>query len=218
MGIAHAALDFEGQSGVFLNALAYPLGANKVEVGGHYLSLNSLGQVDTFNLGVGLKKNLELGYTELTTTVDGLKNQNILSAKWQAVAEKKDIPAVAVWAQARHQESGSGSTDLGVSVTKVISGDHPIILDLGARRTKALGIGLFGFNHDYKTKLEGVAAVFVTKKLIVGTEFKQQINSKTWTDIAARYVVNNHFNLDAGIADLGPGLGNQIALAATWSL
>jgi hypothetical protein len=59
--------------------------------------------------------------------------------------------------------------------------------------------------------------VFVTPKLAIGTEFKQQINANTWKDLAVRYVVSKNLNIDAGIADLAPGLRNQYALGLTWS-
>ncbi len=91
-------------------------------------------------------------------------------------------------------------------------------MDLGLRSTKALGLGLFGIGNSRETKLEGSAALFVTPKFAVGTEFKQQIDASTWTDIALRYIASNTLNIDAGIADFGPSINRQFALAATYTL
>lgn len=217
-GGARAALNLEGQSGVFLNSLAYPLQSGKIEVSTHNVNLDRLGGVSTFNVSTGLNHGIELGVTKVTSSVSGVKDQNVLLAKWQFSKETQSSPAVSLWAINRDLSGGSGSLDYGISTTKLVHvGKYPTVVDLGVRSTKALGLGLFGFSGDRKLKFEGSAAVFVTKKFAVGTEFKQQIGADTWKDIAFRYVASDHLNIDAGIADLGPGLGNQIALAATWS-
>lgn len=215
---SQAALNLEGQSGIFLNSLAYPLAPGAVEVSAHNVDLDDLGGVTTFNTATGLKKNLEIGYTRVTSSVDGVKDQNLFNLKWQFNKESKDTPAFALWTQYRDLTGGSNSADYGISVTKLFNlGKFPTIVDLGARSTKALGLGLFGIGDSRELKFDGSVAVFVTKNFAVGTEFKQQIGAETWKDIAFRYVANKNLNIDAGIADLGPGLGNQIALAATWS-
>lgn len=215
---SQAALNLEGQSGIFLNSLAYPLAPGAIEVSAHNVNLDDLGGVTTYNAATGLKNNLELGYTRVTSSVNGVKDQNLLNLKWQFNKETKDAPAIAIYTQYRDLASGDNSFDYGISVTKLFNlGKFPTVVDFGARSTKALGLGLFGFGSDRQIKLEGSVAVFVAKNFAIGTEFKQQVNAQTWKDIAFRYVVNKNLNIDAGIADLGPGLRNQIALAATWS-
>lgn len=217
-GSAHAALNLEGQSGVFLNSLAYTTPTGKAEVSSHYVNMDNLGSISTFNVNTGLSRDLELGFTRLSSAVSGVNDQNVLLAKWQFKKETKSIPAVAFWTISRNLSGGSGSTDFGVSATKLLNfGKFPTVVDLGVRSTKGLGLGLFGFSDDRKLKLEGSFATFVTKNFAVGAEFKQQIGADAWTDIAFRYVASDSLNIDAGIADLGAGLGNQIALAATWS-
>jgi hypothetical protein len=198
--------------------VAYPLSANKIEVSSHNVDLDELGSVSTFNFATGLGKGIELGFTRITSSVTGVNDQNLLLGKWQFAAEKKSTPAASLWAISRSVLGGSGSTDYGLSLTKLVgSGKHPVLLDVGVRSTKALGLGLFGFGNDRKLKLEGSVAVFVTKRFVVGSEFKQQIGADTWKDIAFRYVVSDRLNIDAGIAALGPDLDNQLALAATWT-
>jgi hypothetical protein len=217
--ISHAALNLEGQSGIFLNALAYPLAAGKLETSAHAVDLDTLGSVSTFNLTTGLKSNFELGYTKVVSAVTSVQDQNILHAKWLFLPESKSVPALAVWA-ANRNVTGLGTTqDWGVAATKALTiGGHTTVVDVGTRSTRGLGLGLFGFTPKREWELEGSLALFITKKLAVATEFKQQIGAKTWTDYAIRYQASDKLNLDAGIANLNSALNNQVALAATWSL
>lgn len=213
---ALAALSLEGQSGIFLNGLAYTVPQGKTEVSAHEVNLSGLGSVETYSITTGLAHGVELGYTRIGSHVSGVATQDVIHAKWNFAKETKTTPAVAAWVISRSLTGGDSSIDYGVSATKILPvGKTPIVVDLGARSTKAKGLGLFGFNDDRKLKLEGSAAIFLTKKFAVGTEFKQQIGGDAWTDIAFRYIASDKLNIDAGIADLGPGLRRQIALAAT---
>ena len=215
---AWAALNLEGQSGVFLNSLAYTLDPGRFEASNHHVNLDGLGSVTSFSLSTGLRDGVEVGMTRLTSTVSGVKDQTVFLAKWQFAKERKSSPAAALWIERRDLSGGENSTDFGISATKLTTlSKRPVVLDIGVRSTKALGLGLFGFGTDRKLKLEGSAAVFLTPEFAAGVEFKQQIEAETWKDIAFRYVASDNLNIDGGIADLGPGLGNQIALAATWS-
>ncbi|MCC6483261.1 MAG: DUF3034 family protein [Armatimonadetes bacterium] len=215
---AHAALNWEGQNGVFLNALAYPLGANKTEVAYHYVSLDQVGAVHSASVTHGLGGKADIGYTRVFVDVPGLKDQNIVHAKYQFVAETKNSPAVAVWVLHRDLDGSKSDQEYGIVATKVFSDvkDHPIILSAGVRSTPSLGQGVYGLG-SHKVRFEGLVAIFVTKNLIVGTEVRQQVGSKTWSDLAARYVVNKNLNLDIGLANLGQGFRNQLALGATWA-
>lgn len=216
-GVAQAALHLEGQSGVFLNTLAYPLGRSKFEVSSHHVDLDKAGTVTTYNIAAGLKDNVEIGYTRVSSAVTGVSDQNLVLAKWQFAAEKKKFPALSIWGIYRDLDKGDNSVDLGVTATKVIGGKHPIILDLGVRNSKAKAFGLFGYADDRQWLWEGAAGVFATSKLIVATEFKQQVQSRPWRDIAVRYLASKDVNLDAGLANLGPGLDSQWAFAATYA-
>lgn len=217
-GAATAALHLEGQSGVFLNALAYPVAASKVEVSSHTVDLDDLGSITTYNFATGLKGGVELGYTGIASSVTGVKDQSLFLGKWQFAKEAKKSPAVALWAIHRSLTDGPSSNDYGLSATKVVQlANRPLVLDAGVRSTRALGLGLFGFQKDRETRFEGSAALFVTPKLAVGTEFKQQPGVRAWHDIALRWVPSKNFNLDFGIANLNSALDNQVALAATWT-
>lgn len=216
---ALSALSFDGQSGVFLNALAYPLKAGSSETSAHTVDLGDLGSIQTYNLAFGLKGNVEVGFTRYSSQVTGVRDQNLVSAKWQFAPESKSAPAVGAWAIHRGLVGGDKTLDLGLTATKILTvGKRPLVLDLGLRSTKALGLGLFGVGSDRELKCEGAIAYFVSSKLIVGTEFKQQIDAQTWRDIALRWVQSDRINIDFGIANFNSTLDSQIALAATYSL
>jgi hypothetical protein len=215
---AHAALNLEGQSGVFLNAFAYNVAEGKTEASSHYVNLNDLGNATTYSITRGFRSDLELGYTRIASSVSGIKDQNDFLAKWLAVKETPKSPAVALWVIHKDLVGGPSATDFGVSATKVLTvAKKPLLVDLGARSTKALGLGLFGVGDSRETKFEGSIAYQIVPKLWVGTEFKQQIGADAWKDIAARYAVSDKLNLDAGVANLNSALDNQLALGATYS-
>jgi hypothetical protein len=215
-GSAFAALHLEGQSGIFLNSLAYPVAPSKIEASIHYVDLDPLGSISTQSVSFGLKNNVELGYTHISTDVPGVNDQNLFVGKWQFSPETKQLPAFSILAAQRSIDSKGSSLDYGLTATKVvIVGKKPLVLDLGIRNTKAVGIGLFGWSKDRKWKSEGSFAYFILPNLAVGSEYKQQIDGQTWRDIAVRYVANSNWNIDFGIADLGPAIDNQVALAVT---
>lgn len=215
---ARAALNWEGQSGVFMNALAFTLGANKTEAGYHFIDLDSVGNIHTASVTHGLGGKAEVGYTRVFTDVPGVNDQNIVHAKYQFLPETKDTPAAAVWVLHRDLVGAGSTTDYGVLASKVLSviKDHPVIVSLGARSTKSLAQGLYGIG-DREMRFDGLVAVFVTQNLIVGGEFRQQVGSEAWGDIAARYIVNKNLNVDVGLANFGKGFRNQLALGATWA-
>jgi hypothetical protein len=211
------ALNLEGQSGIFLNSLAYPVANGNIEVSAHNVNLSGLGTVTSLSAAYGLGNGIDVGYTHYTSSVSGVSDQNNLLAKWQFEKETDSLPAFSVWVLDRDLSGGSNSFDFGANATKLLHlGNYPTVVDLGVRSTTALDLGLFGFNNDREVKFEGSFAVFVTKQFAIGAEFKQQIDADTWKDIAFRYIASDNLNIDAGIADLGPGLRRQIALGATW--
>lgn len=215
---AQAALGLDGQSGVFLNSLAYPLAPDTLEVSAHNVDLDNLGDISSVTIASGFKGNLEMGYTRITSSVSGVADQSNIFGKWQFIKETDSTPAVALTVINRSLTGGESSLDYGLSATKIVKmGSLPTVLDIGARSTRSLGLGLFGFSDNREIKLEGSVAVFVTKNFAVGAEFKQQIGAETWKDIAFRYVPTKNLNIDFGIADLGPGLNSQIALAVTYT-
>ena len=212
------ALNWEGSSGVFMNPIAYPIAQKKVETAVHYIDLDNLGSIETFSVTGGIAPNVDLGFTRLTTDANGVRDQNILHAKWQFVKETPQAPAVAAWVLYRDTVGGKSSADIGLTATKVIPiGKNPLILEGGVRSTKAIGNGLFGFSSNRKLQLDAAIAYFVTKNVIIGTEYREQPDSRNWTDVAVRYQATKDLNIDLGIANFAPGINNQVALGVTYA-
>lgn len=214
---AGAQLNYQGQGGVFINPLAYPTASGKLEVATHYIDLDGLGALSTYSLTKGIGKGVEIGYTRFASHVSGVNSQNLLHAKWQLISETPTRPAVAFSVLDRNLVGGANSAEAAVIASKAIPlGQQTLILDLGFRGTKAVGDGLFGIHNSWGTKWEGAAALALNKNVIVGTEFRQQIDGRSWSDIALRFTVNDHLNLDLGVANFAPGLNRQIAAGITW--
>lgn len=214
---ARAQLNWEGQGGIFINPLAYPTAAGKLEASVHHIDLDRFGTLQTIGVSGGLGHGIEVGFTHIRSTVDGVYDQNVVPLKWQFVKERPDAPAIAASAVFRDLNGHGSATDYGVTATKVLRlGSSSVALSAGGRVTKALGVGLFGINGAYQVRWEGAVAVFVTKRLILGAEIKQQIDARAWRDVALRYVLSDHAILDLGIANFGTGLDNQLAIGFTF--
>ncbi len=214
-----AQLNWEGQGGVFLNALPFTTAPGRYEASTHYINLDRLGEVTTFSVAAGLRGNVEIGLTRITSGVSGVPSQNVVPVKWFFQTETPTRPAVAATLIARDLVGVGGATDLGLSAAKVVKiGTSTVLLDLGVRSTKVVGNGLFGKASGARIKWEGSAAVFVTKTLILGTEFKEQIGGRTWTDLALRYIASDRVNVDLGVANFGPAINNQVAVGVTVKL
>jgi hypothetical protein len=214
---AAAQLSWDGQSGVFLNTLAFAAPRGSVQGASHYINLDPAGYLVTYGVAAGLRNGIEVGITRVNSHVTSVADQNVLQAKWQFVTETPVVPAAAAWATNRTIIGVGDATDVGITATKVLPvPKHPVIVSLGLRSTKALGNGLFGIAANRKVKWEGDAAVFVTSKLIVGGEFREQIAGRTWTDFAVRYLATDRLNVDVGVANFAPGLSSQVAAGLTW--
>lgn len=214
---ANAQLNWEGQGGVFLNPLAYPTPPGTVQASTHYIDLDRLGSVTTFSVSGGLAGGLELGYTRITSTAAGVRDQNVLPIKWRFAAETADLPAAAVTLIYRDLVGGKNATDIGLVGTKVLTlGATPVVVIVGARLTKGLGVGLFGVGDRTRLKWEASAAAFVTKRVALGLEVKEQIAGTTWTAVALRYDAGGDWNVDLGVANFGPAINNQFAVGVTW--
>jgi hypothetical protein len=101
---------------------------------------------------------------------------------------------------------------------------RPVLLELGGRATEAVWDGLGGFTHSYSVVFEGNVVVFITGKLAVAAEYKEQprnyraINAGggtpvgregDWATLDAAYVINNHFTIAAGYGYFGNVLNHQ---------
>ena len=87
------------------------------------------------------------------------------------------------------------------------------MLDGTIRMTKANQTGLLGFGGDrsnaYHAEFEGSAGYLVSKRLLVGGEYRSKPNNlgfaseSNWWDLFAAYAVNKHLSATIAYADLG---------------
>lgn len=131
-------------------------------------------------------------------------------------------PQVAVGVQFKHNDRGAvvkaigGKDDSGVdyyvAATKVLL-NQSLVLDGTLRATKANQTGLLGFGggktDDYSLQVEGSAGLLVTKRLLIGAEYRTKpdnlvgLKEDDWMDVFAAYAVNKHLSITAAYADLG---------------
>lgn len=168
--------------------------------------------------GTGAKLGLGSGFT-FHQDIVGLK----LRVAGDAVyAQDSWIPQVAVGAQFKHNDRGAvikaigGKDDSGVdyyvAATKLLL-NQSLVLAGTLRATKANQTGLLGFGggkkDHYSLQVEGSAGLLVTKRLLIGTEYRTKpdnlagLKEDDWVDVFAAYAVNKHLSITAAYADLG---------------
>jgi hypothetical protein len=132
------------------------------------------------------------------------------------------LPQVAVGAQFKSNDRGAiikaigGADDQGVdyyvAATKVLLAQS-LVLNGAVRATKANQLGLLGFggdkHDDYSLQFEGSAGMLLTKRLLVGAEYRTKPDNLGFAkeddafDIFAAYALNKHLSVTAAYADLG---------------
>jgi hypothetical protein len=130
------------------------------------------------------------------------------------------IPQVAVGVQYKANDRGGLVRALGardddgvdyyVAATKVLLGQS-LVLNGTVRATKANQTGLLGFGgqHGYTAQFEGSAGYLVSKRLLVGAEYRTKPDNLAFAreddafDLYAAYAVNKHLSVTAAYVDLG---------------
>ena len=132
------------------------------------------------------------------------------------------LPQVAVGVQAKQNNQGAiihavgGKDDDGVdyyaAATKLLL-DRSLVLNGTVRLTKANQTGLLGFGGDkhdsYKTQFEGSAGWLVSKRLLVGAEYRTKPDNlgfakeDDWADVFVAYAFNKTLSVTAAYANLG---------------
>ncbi|TAL34148.1 DUF3034 family protein [Phenylobacterium sp.] len=186
---------------------------------------------------VGLYDRVELSYTRqaFDTRGTGAKlglgkgftfRQEVVGAKLRVLGDaiyNQDtwVPQVAVGVQYKNADKAAvigllgGQDDDGVDVyvaaTKVLLAES-LVLNGTLRATKANQTGLLGFGgpgaDDYTVQFEGSAGMLLSKRLLVGAEYRSKPNKlglqeDDWFDVFAAYAVNKNFSVTAAYADLG---------------
>jgi hypothetical protein len=192
----------------------------------------------TYGAAVGFRDRVELSYARqaFDTGSTGAKlgigrgftfHQDVVGAKIRLLGDAiydQDSwkPQVAAGVQFKHNDRGAivravgGRDDRGVdyyiAATKVLL-NQSLVLDGTLRATKANQAGLLGFggnrNDDYSVQFEGSAGYLVTRRLLVGVEYRSKpdnlvgLKEDDWMDVFAAYAINKNLSVTAAYADLG---------------
>lgn len=192
----------------------------------------------TWGVAVGWRDRVELSYARqaFDTGATGAKlglgagftfHQDVIGAKVRVLGDAvydQDtwLPQVAVGAQFKKNDRGAiiraigGKDDSGVdyyvAATKVLL-NQSLVLDGTVRATKANQTGLLGFGggkkDDYSLQFEGSAGVLVTKRLLIGAEYRSKpdnlagLKEDDWMDVFAAYAISKNLSITAAYADLG---------------
>ena len=190
-----------------------------------------------YGVAIGLFDRLELSYArqEFDTGETGGKlglgngftfHQDVFGAKLRvtgdAVYGEGWLPQIAVGVQYKKNDRGAiitavgGKKDSGVDYyvtgTKVLL-DQSLVLSGAVRMTKANQTGLLGFggdkHNDYSAQFEGSAGYLVSKRLVIGAEFRSKPDNLGFAkeddsfDVFAAYAFNKHVSITAAYVDLG---------------
>ena len=195
-------------------------------------------QFRAYGVSAGLFDRVEVSYTrqDFDTQGTGAKlglgkgftfHQDVVGVKVRLVGDivydqDRWRPQIAVGAQYKKAgKSGviaflGGQDDDGVdyylAATKVLLAES-VVVNGTVRATKANQTGLLGFGgpdgkDDYSLQFEGSAGVLLSKRLLVGAEYRTKPNNlglkeDDWFDLFAAYAVNKSFSVTAAYADLG---------------
>jgi hypothetical protein len=87
------------------------------------------------------------------------------------------------------------------------------MVDATVRATKANQMGLLGFggdkNNNYQPEFEGSAGYLLTRKWVVGAEYRTMPDNlgfakqDNWLDVFTAYTLNKNLSLTLAYADLG---------------
>ncbi|MDD5044409.1 MAG: DUF3034 family protein [Candidatus Omnitrophica bacterium] len=249
--------NLEGVGGVALNPLAYLADSGnekdylkigdvdvlgKPRFGGWYVNLDDV-KVDWTAFGVAdtLFKRIEVsyGYETIAQSNSPTRHKNNLGAKLLLIPENfkdnKFIPAVSVgsiWKNASDKGLGvdTDGTDYYLVFTKLITQlPKPVLLSGGVLSTRGRVNGIFGFDKKRKEVAFGNIDVLLTKKIVIGFEYKQGAkypdfkNANYW-DAHLGLLVNKNLSLIAAYVNAGNsksgnkvGLGDGVVLSAQYS-
>jgi hypothetical protein len=207
------------------------------EASATYVSLPDY-QLRAYGAGVGFYDRLELTYErqEFDTGATGAKlglgkgftfDQNVVGAKLRLVGDAvydQDswLPQIAVGVQYKQNDKGAivravgaksdEGVDYYVAATKILL-DDSLVLDGTVRLTEANQTGLLGFGGDgdnsYRPQFEGSAGYLVTRRLLVGAEYRTKpdnlrfAHESAWADVFAAYSLCRSLSVTVAYVDLG---------------
>jgi hypothetical protein len=194
-------------------------------------------QFRAYGAAVGFRDRLELSYARQAFDTQGAGaqlglgkgftfHQDVFGAKVRVLGDAvydQDtwMPQVALGVQWKKADRGAvigllgGRDDQGVdwylAATKVLLNES-VVLNGTVRATKANQTGLLGFggpdSNSYHAEFEGSAGVLLSKRLLVGAEYRSKpdnlgLKEDDWWDVFAAYAVSKNLSITAGYANLG---------------
>ncbi len=191
-----------------------------------------------YGVALGVKNRLEISYarqdfdTGDTGGKLGLGNgftfhQDVVGAKLRLVGDAvydqdSPLPQVSVGLQYKKNDQSAviaavgGRHDSGVdyylAATKVLLAQS-LVLNGTVRFTKANQTGLLGFGGDrsdrYSAQFEGSAGYLLSKRLVVGAEYRSKpdnlgfAHESDWYDVFGAYAFNKHLSATLAYVDAG---------------
>jgi hypothetical protein len=202
----------------YVNVPDYELRSAGVTVGLFDRVELSLARQEFDTGATGAKLGLGEGFT-FKQDIAGVKVRLIGDAVYD---QDSWLPQVAVGAQIKQNNQNAiihavgGQSDMGVdyyaAATKLLL-DKSLVVSGAVRLTKANQTGLLGFggdkNNQYKAQFEGSAGWLVSKRLLIGAEYRTKPDNlgfakeDDWADIFVAYAFNKTLSVTAAYADLG---------------
>ena len=196
-------------------------------------------RLTSFGAAVGLYDRVEISFAHQRLEVrplDELIKQNVFGVKVRVAGDLVygSLPAIAVGAQFKHVldfdvprlvgADDDWGVDLYAGMSKVYLGalaGHNVLVNGVVRASRANELGLLGFGgpgrDNYQFHFEGTAAIFITRRVLVGYDFRHKNSSlrafdeDPWHDVFLAVVPSHHFKLVAAYGRFGQvaGLGHQ---------
>jgi hypothetical protein len=193
----------------------------------------------SFGVAAGFWDRVEVSFAHQILEVRPLGEdlrQNVFGAKVRVVGDLVygRVPAIALGAQFKHMldfdvpRAVGADDDWGVDLyggaSRLFLGGffgHNVLLNGVVRATRSNEIGLLGFGgpgrDNYQFYFEGSAALFLTRRIALGYDFRQKsknlsaVDEDPWQDVFLAFVPNRWFKVVAAYARLGEvaGLGHQ---------
>ncbi len=193
--------------------------------------------INDYGASVGLFNRVEVSYTRLSFDTGSTGgelgigngytfNEDIVGAKVRLfgdiVYDQALLPQVAVGLQYKHSDNGALDVALGakntngvdfyVAATKLFLNES-VVVNTTLRFTKANQLGLLGFGGDksdsYHAEFEGSVGYLVTRRLVVGGEFRTKPDDLGFAhedsafDVFAAYALNKNLSVTLAYANLG---------------
>jgi hypothetical protein len=199
-----------------------------------YVPLADYGLISA-GAAIGIKDRLELSYTRQSFDTKkvgaalGLGagyhfHEDVFGAKLRLFGDAVygPLPQVAAGVEYKHADRDAvihliggahdSGTDFTLSATKVLLAQS-LVVGGTLRMTKANQFGLLGFGGDrndgYTAQFEGSAGLMLTRKLVVGGEYRTKPDNLSFAkeddawDLFAAYAIHRNVSLTAAYVDLG---------------